>query len=55
MATLVPFSVAKRVLLYQRVCSAEVRAHGQASLKRLCQYPQIQDETVSVLESEVVR
>ena len=44
MASLVPLKVAIRVL-FTRVCSAEVRAHGQASLDRSCQSPQVQDET----------
>ena len=54
MATLVPVKVSIRVL-FTRVFSAEVRTHGQASLERLCQFPQVQDETVSGLGSEVVR
>ena len=39
----------------QRVFSAEVRTHGQASLERSCQSPHVQDETVAGLVSEVVR
>ena len=44
MATLVPVTVAIRVPL-TRVFSAGVWTHGQASLERSCQSPQVHDET----------
>ena len=50
MATLVLVAMAIRV-----VFSAEIRTHGQACLERSCQSPEVQDETVAGLGSEVVR
>ena len=48
MATLDVVTMAIKGAVYQRVFLAEVRTHGQASLERLCQSPQVQDETVAV-------
>ena len=54
MATLVLVTMAIRGAAYQRVFSAEFRTHGQASLESSFQSPQVQDETVAGLASEVV-
>ena len=40
---------------FTRVFSAEVWTHGQANLVRSRQSPQVQDETVAGLGSEVLR
>ncbi len=54
-ASLVPVTVAIRVL-FTTECVRQKSGHmDKPSLKRSCQYPRVQDETVSRLGSEVVR